>query len=507
MRKVGFVMGDEVVLTPEERLQVLSDALLASVIGKDNVSLKNRQILFGQIEPRIFRDENYIIYSVLYNFKEQGITPDADFYKMYLLRNEKVILNAKDYININAYADLGETEVVGYVSGVIKAYERLKTLGIMDTETFKLNLEKFKLEFKNTEMGVVFSKSRTILYDGLQVGKRYYQGYEDSLAFTKKSMADIDSLVSTTSGDGFVDASEYGMRERKDTKSEKIGDFGEISELNKLLGGIYTGVFYSILAPTKGGKSKFTSRMIHNIVVENGNNVAVWAHEGGKDLWLAQLRAIHFDYVYNRNESDVTKMKVGIDQNTIFKDTYPSEAVRELELASKTDLFTNPSYGKIILIDRPFKAETFIDEVETAVQMCNAKAVLVDYLQLIGSDGRNSKKNEYIGKAYQEALAYCKARNVAFISPAQFTQEFIKESSKQTSMRGAETRTAGGESAEIVRTPDINIGLYASVEDLQNHRMQIVSVPSRLCPVFSPIDIYCDLSTCMFSSLDNEVKE
>lgn len=497
-------MGDEVLLTPEERLQVLSDALMASIIGKDEVSRRNRQVIFGQIQPRIFRDENYILYSVLYNFKEQGITPDADFYKMYLLRNEKVILGAKDYININAYSDLGESEVVGYVLGVIKAYERLRTMAVLDTETFKLNLEKFKLEFKNTEMGVVYSKARTILYDGLQAGRKYYQGYEDSLAFTKKSMADIDALVTTTSGDGFVDASEYGMRERENTKAEKIGDFGEITELNKLLGGIYTGVFYSIMAPTKGGKSKFTSRMIHNIAVENGQNVVVWAHEGGKDLWLAQLRAIHFDYVYNRNESDVTKMKVGIDQNVIFKDEYPSEAVRELELASKTDLFTNPSYGKIILIDRPFKAETLIDEIETAVQMNNAKAVLVDYLQLITSDAHGAKKSEVIGKAYQACLAYCKARNVAFISPAQFTQDFIKESSKQTSMRGVETRTAGGESSEIVRTPDINIGLYASVEDLQNHRMQIVPVPSRLCPMFSPIDIYCDLSVCMFSSLESE---
>lgn len=497
-------MDAEVVLTPEERLQVVSDTLMASIIGKDKVSLRNRQIMFGQIEPRIFRNENYILYSVLYNFKEQGITPDADFYKMYLLRNEKLILNARDYININAYSDLGETEAVGYVSGVIKAYERLKTLGVLDTEDFKLNLEKFKLEFKNTEMGIVYSKARTVLYDGLQEGRRYYQGYDDSIAFAKKAMADIDSLVCTTSGDGFVDASEYGMRDKDETKSEKIGDFGELKELNNLLGGIYTGIFYSILAPTKGGKSKFTTRMAHNILVEHGNNIVVWAHEGGKDLWLAQLRAIHFDYIYNRNETDVTRMKVGIDQNTIFKGTYPSEAVKELELASRTDLFTNPSYGKLILIDRPFKAETFLDEIETAVQMCNAKAVLVDYLQLIGSDSRNAKKNEYIGKAYQGALAYCKARNVAFISPAQFTQDFIKESSKQTSMRGAETRTAGGESAEIVRTPDINIGLYASVEDLQNHRMQLVSVPSRLCPVFAPIDIYCDLSVCMFSSLDAE---
>lgn len=492
----------EDILTPEERLKVLSDSLLASVIGKDEVSKHNRQILFGQISPKIFRDENYLIYYVLHNFKEQHITPDTEFYTQFLLRSREVITKAVDYLNINAFSDLDEDPAVGYISGTIKAYERLKTLGIQDEDDFRLTLEKYKLEFKNAEMGIVYSKARTILYDGLQAGRKVYQGYEDSLSFTKKQMAEIESLVSTTSGSGFLDASEYGMKDSDDTKLEKIGDFGEIRELNEIYGGIYTSLFYSVVAPTKGGKSKFTTRLAHNLSVVYGNNGVVWAHEGGPDMWLAQLRAVHFDYVYNREETDVTKMKVGVSQNTILKNAYPSPAIKELETASRVDLFTNPSYGNIHLIDRPFNVETFLDEIETAVQLNNAKWVLIDYLQLIGSETTNAKKSEYIGKAYQKLLAYCKKRHVAVMSPAQFTQEFIKESGKQKNMKGVETRVAGGESSEIVRTPDINIGLYASMDDLENHRMQIVSIPSRLSQVYSPIDIYCDLGICMFSSLE-----
>lgn len=494
----------EDILTPEERLRVLSDSLLSSVIGKDEISKHNRQILFGQISPKIFRDENFVIYSVLYNFKENHITPDTEFYTQYLLRNKEVITKASDYLNINAFSDLDEDPAVGYISGTIKAYERLKTLNIQDEDDFRLSLEKYKLEFKNSEIGIIYSKARTILYDGLQVGRKFYQGYDDSISFTKKGIAEIESLVSTTSGSGFLDASEYGMKDSEDTKMEKIGDFGEIKELNEIYGGLYTSLFYSVLAPTKGGKSKFTTRLAHNLAVVNGNNGVVWAYEGGVDMWLAQLRAIHFDYVYNRSETDVTKMKVGVNQKSVLNQDYPSPAIKELETASRVDLFTNPSYGNITMIDRPFNVETFIDEIETAVQLNNAKWVLVDYLQLINCETSGVKKSEYIGKAYQKLLAYCKKRKVAVISPAQFTQDFIKESSKQKSMRGAETRVAGGESAEIVRTPDINIGLYASVEDLENHRMQIVSVPSRLSQVYAPIDIYCDLGICMFSSLDVE---
>ena len=84
-------MAEEVFLTPEERLAELSDQLISSSIGSDELSKSNRQLLFGQISPKVFKNENYIIFQVLYNFKDRGITPDEDFIKMYLLRNKKMI--------------------------------------------------------------------------------------------------------------------------------------------------------------------------------------------------------------------------------------------------------------------------------------------------------------------------------------------------------------------------------------------------------------------------------
>ena len=59
-----------------------------------------------------------------------------------------------------------------------------------------------------------------------------------------------------------------------------------------------------------------------------------------------------------------------------------------------------------------------------------------------------------------------------------------------------ELRTAGGESSEIVRTPDINLALYANADDMYRHRMTIMSVPSRLCEPFKNIEIYADLGPC-----------
>lgn len=500
-------MPDEVqeqqstILTPEENLSVLSDNLICSVIGSDDVAKDLRSILFGQLNEQVFRDENYVIYSVLYNFKDKGITPDTEFLKMYLMRNQKFLKESQQFINLTEFADLDENPIIGYISAVIKQFVRLQGVPTLSKDTFRLSIEKYKQEFSAFEISKAYSQSKIILYDGIQVGKRFYQGYNDSVAYIKKKIADVEAILDHTTGAGFIDSRKSAVVDNERTKPIKIGDFDLIKELNDVLGGIYTSMFYSVLAPTKGGKSKFTTRMAHTVAVKYGQNVSVYPHEGGYEAWWAQLRAIHYEYTYIRNGDSNSKV-VPLSQDDILKDNYPSETVKNLEQASRLDLFTNPQYGNFYMIDRPFYAETLVDEIETSVQLNDSKLVVIDYLQLISSMDNSKSKPQYIGKAYQEVLGYCKKRNVAVVSPSQFTQEFIKDMSRSKGGTAQETRTAGGESAEIVRTPDINIALYASIEDLIRREMSIISIPSRFCPPFPDIPIYADLCSCVFASYD-----
>ena len=382
-------MADEVYLTPEERLKSLSDILIQSIIKADDLSKDNRQFLFGQVSTKVFKDENYIIFSVLNNFKDKGITPDEDFLRMYLLRNSKLIKDSAEYIDMQAYADLDENLYVAYTSAVLKQFNRLLTLETVSQEEFRLTLEKYKQEFSAFEINKAYSQSKLILYDGVQVGRKLYQGYSDSVAYVKKKIADIEAVLDHTTGVGFIDSRTAGIEDDDEATPEKIGEFDLVQELNKNLGGIYTGIFYNIMAPTKGGKSKFTTRMIHDIAVVHGHNVSVWAHEGGYKAWWAQLRAVHFEYLYIRNADSNNKI-APLSQKDILYGNYPSESIKALEEASRLDLFTNPNYGVINMIDRPFKVETFIEEIETSVQLNNSKAILIDYLQLIGWDGKSS---------------------------------------------------------------------------------------------------------------------
>lgn len=494
-------MADEVFYTPEERLTQYGDLLIQSIIKTDGVSLSNRRYMFGQAPTEIFRNENYIIYTILFSFRDKNITPDSEFLNMYLLRNTKLLQNSRQYIDLTEFSSDEEDQYVAYTGAVLKKFNRLLQLEPLAEDDFKLTLEKYKVEYSNYEIGNAYSEGKLILYDGITNGRRLLQGYSDSTAYIKRKIAEIDGIMNSSSGNGFIDSTKEGVSDANASKPVKIGDFDLLEKLNSHLGGIFTEIFYSIIAPTKGGKSKFTTRMAHSVII-HGNGVSVWAQEGGYKAWWAQLRAIHYEYLYIRNKAENERV-APLSQKDILYGNYPSKEIQALEEASRLDLFTNPAYGRINMIDRPLQIENFIEDVDTSVKLNNSKFVLVDYLQLITSSDRNMPKNQVISKAYQSALAYSKLAKVAFVSPAQFTQDFMNEMAKSKDGKGHEIRSAGGESSEVVRTPDINIALYASVEDLIRKEMTIMSAPSRLAEPFPDIPIYADLRSCVFSDIDS----
>lgn len=493
-------MEEGEILTPEEKLEQYGDSLLAGMLGNDNKALFNRRLCFGQVQPEIFKDENYIVYKILYYLKDLNVVPDKDFCELYLKTNRNVIEKARSYINLEAYADIDEDKTVGYIVGVMKKFVRLKSLPELIPENFQLTLEKYKLCYKEIRVDEIYAQARIIASEGLTMGRKFLQGYEDSVSYVKSQTAQIDGLLSKDAGAGFIDCSNDEDDDTDNTKEiVKIGDFGDIHELNKAYGGIYSSIFYSIVAPTKGGKSKFCANLLHNVMVRHGNNVVAWAHEGGPTMFKAQMRAMHFNYFYNRT-GDIKKIIGGVTQDSIMKKSLPSKEVEQLEQASKTDLWHNESYGNLTIIDRPLNIETFIDDLKTAVELNNAKLVLIDYLQLMGSSA-NRPKAERIGEAYQKLLKFAKDYNVAVVSPAQFTQDFMKILSNAQDSSKVEVRTSGGESSEVIRTPDINIALYATPEDLMRKMITLLPMPSRLAAPFEKTEIYANLGTCEFASM------
>ena len=494
---------DSDIYSPEERLRMLSDTVLSSCVGGREINSYALQRLLSCVKPALFRDENYIIYSVLYAYRSKlkRLVIDEEFLKLFLNRNRGMIIKSKQYIDINAYGEVDGSVELGYIGGVVKHFKRLCGMGDSTVGEFELAFEKYLIEFKAIEADKIYSTARLVLTDGITIGRKKYFGFEDSENYTKVKLAELEGLVDTNQGTGFVNMCEILREEKAEEKKPiKIGDFDRIKALNDVYGGIYTSMFYQVLAPPKAGKTKFCARICHTACVKFGINVSVWAQEGGMDAWTAQMRAIHFDYTYNTGR-DVTEKKYGVTQEAISHDNFPSQELKELELSSKQDLESNLNYGSIQYIDRPFVVETFLDDIDTSVKENNSKLVIVDYLQLIGSVTGMSER-ERVAQAYRDALVYCKNNNIAFLSPGQFKQEVINDLLSRSDTGSADMRTAGGSSSEVFRTPDVILTLWASTQDLANNTMKILSTPARMSKAFPEIECVTDLGVCQFISVE-----
>lgn len=494
---------DYEVLSPEQRMKGFGDILLASALGSSEVAIKNRHFLFGNARIELFRDENYIIYSLLYNFKDRNITIDEEFVKLSLMRQQSLIEDASNArkIDINAYGEVDDSVSLGYIGGVMKYFSNLMKDEKVAPDEFQLVFEKYLIEYKAIETAKIYSDSLQIIGDGLKIGRKVLQGFEASRDYVKNNLARIEGVVDQNKGIGFINMAEVILNPKQEAKSVKISDFGALEELNNHYGGIYTGNLYTVMAPSKSGKSKFCARLAHTAMVNYGVNVSVWAFEGGYEAWTAQMRSIHFDFTYNTGVS-ATDVKIGVTQGAILHDRFPDGSpYKELEATSKLDLASNSAYGSTHFIDRPFRVETFLDEIDASVKANNSQMLIIDYLQLIDSE-KSMSERERIATAYPRLLEYCKKNNIAVVSPAQYKQDVVDELQRKKDGEARDMRTAGGGSYEIIKTSDVIFALWASTEDLSNNKMTIMPMPTRFYDAIPEFDIYVDLGYCQFMSLN-----
>lgn len=492
------------ILTPEERLRMFGDKVLSCCVGDKEIVPYALNKLLSVTNPRLFRDENYVLFSVLFAYrgKLKQLSIDDEFIKLYLNRNRKILQKARGYIDLNAYGEIDGSVELGYISGVVKHFKRLCSMGELSTKEFETMFEKYLIEFKTIEATRIYNQSSIILTDGMDLGRKHLMGFEDSYNFSRKQLAEIEGLVDFQRGSGFTKDREMILEEKIDgKKSYKISDFDRLEALNDVYGGIYTGMFYQFLAPPKSGKTKLCARIAHTTKVKYGNNVTIWAQEGGKEAFLAQLRAIHFDYTYNTNV-DISEKKFGISQDVILKDKFPTEDLRQLEMSSKLDFASNTDYGVIDFIDRPFEVETFLDDIDASIKENNSTLLIIDYLQIIQSAGNKSER-ERVSDAYISLLNYCKDNNIAVITPGQYKQEAFNALLAKGTTADADMRTSGGTSAEVLRTPDVILALWATTTDLLNNKMKFLSMPSRMNVTFPEIKANIDLCTCQFISVKN----
>ena len=217
-------MSEETVLTPEQRLKGFGDILLAGALGSSETAIKNRQFLFGHARMELFRDENYVIYSLLYKFKDRNITIDEEFVKLSLMRQQSLIEESSDLrkIDINAYGDVDDSPILGYIGGVMKYFSILMKEEKVAPDEFQLVFEKYLIEYKAIETKKIYADSLQIIGDGLKIGRKFLQGFEASRDYVKNGLARIEGVVDQNKGVGFINMTEVILNPKQEAKSIKI---------------------------------------------------------------------------------------------------------------------------------------------------------------------------------------------------------------------------------------------------------------------------------------------
>lgn len=479
--------------------EVLSNevVIFSSVFSTDEGVYRRKQdLLLTFNTANVFKNEFYIFYIVTKDFPK--VIPNADFIRLFLQTN-RAVFQKNQNIELANYR-MGDTDpYVEFVNSCLSLFEECSKREVSDVDYYRA-LEMHKMEYINRKSIEILEESAVILSEGVTKGNRVLRGYEDMRQNLKQNFVKLDNMMNKTDRKGIITYG-YTDNEEDEYQLQRITTFG-IEELDKHLGGIYEGDMVSLLAPAKGGKSRFSTYVLHNAVVNHGQNVVMWSIENGWKGWEALIRARHFNWFYNSRITDATQMRI-IDADMIRKGEYPSPEFRELELASWTDLKSNSSYGRITNIDHDFDFDTFIEVIDNAVNEFGAKLICVDYLQLITGGPKGMTKNERIAEAYKRMLQYLKKKKIAGIFPAQLKQTVVGDLRKvdPDELINMELRDSAGESYEVIKTPDVNLSLYGTVEDIRNGTMKLLSIPSRNSQPFEPIDLYVDLGSCTFSSI------
>jgi len=482
--------------------ETIEQTLFSAVIGNGGSVRRRQELVTTFASYDVFKDVYYVLYSVVKEFPNIEIT--KDFMLLYLQSN-KAIFSQSSSVDLNKFS-LGDSDpFVEFGLNCVAIFEEC-IKKVVEDESFYRSLEMFKMQYVNVHSITILEESAIILSEGIKSGRKTLSGYSDMRSNLRDKFQKLDNIVEKKDRKGII---VYGNNDNEDeiTDGVKLVTTFGIAPLDKAIGGIYEGDMVSAMAPSKGGKSRFATYVLHNAIVNHGVSSVMWSVENGNKGWEALIRARHFQWFYNERYADIAKHKM-VNSDMIRKGEMPKELF-EMEKASWADLRLNTSYGRIANIDEDFDLDNFLEVLDNAVNEIGAKFVCIDYLQLIGDStkyGNKAAKNERIADAYKKCLQYLKKKKIGGFFPAQLKQSFVGSLSKldDKDIINAELRDSAGESYEVIKTPDVNLALYGTVESMREGRMKLISVPSRNSSSFEPIDMYCDLGTCSFYPIVKE---
>ena len=453
----------------------------------------------------IFQDEYAIFYDIMINLNAKVF--DINQLESIIDTNRDLVLDSP-HVNIEKYSSTQsgtqatEDEKIEAIKINLKEQFILLSNMYVSEDEFNSSCSIFIDWFQKQYMLQTAQSMARIMsnqgYEERKPGKRTkkYSGFADCKAFYNENIKILSELDTTDRVRSVVvneDWLEDELQDEGKVDEEALMPIG-LTEIDSTMGELRRGNMLGILGPPKGGKTRFTNFVVSQ-ALHRGLNVCIWSLEGTTDEWIAtQLAAMI------KREHNISFNSKDILQKKYINNTNEKEAVQRAKIKMATD----EKIGRLSFIESAAYVETFLDVLETHYENENPFDVLVidQLIDILSLNGKT--KTERISQAYQELKIFISKRMkkpVLAIIPAQLKQDvvdFLRKNPGETI-----DVTAGGESAETIRTPDEVIGLFSSKEERAANTMHIYSVASRHSGNFQDFLVKTDLRCCHFESDPN----
>lgn len=464
---------------------------------------KNTSTLLSRIPVNIFKNEYWVMYTILEKANQMKVRLGYDQFHQIVLSNLSVIVNSP---SVSLFKEDGLTDrelqekLLDYL---LAEYDALVEQPIMEDE-LEGNMNLYIDAWAEEAMRDVAAKQMQIINEGLKIGKTFYKGAIDAQVYARKAFDRIR---------GLVDGDESLLSESIDTSKDSVADIQrkmQEQELNSVPvanSGIdaidsearayYKGEIITIQAGTGVGKTRFAVNISYNGMAM-GSNVLYLSFEQKSTRIYPMFLARHIletggDYP-------------DLSDKDLIRGTYSFER-EPIKVEAETDMTESENLGRLRIEGRSLRASELRDYISRVWdEGFHFDILVIDYFGLLDTSDSNNRYNELTNAVNMIKSEVKSFKGVGFLA---IIPNALKPEAEAELAKGGDgvqiSKIGGTESQYINRASDHVYTLYQDTDMKNDFEMRIFQSKMRLGDADPSVMAEVSLGKCYFC--DKEVDE
>lgn len=327
----------------------------------------------------------------------------------------------------------------------------------VDVSKFRYAVSRFQELRESEALAGVLTNSMKALTGGIELDKKVYRGLKDAKALLDKGMIEIREKIATDTPEGEPRLEIREVWETYQTTKNNPdtirGIQSGLSIVDEVTYGANRGELHVIGGFTGAGKSVYLMNVAWHAAIVQGKNVFVATAEMPKSQWRMRLICRHTQY-------DKLGIGPGLRYTEIKRGTLPPEGEEALKYCLE-DFGSNPSYGKVYILQLPAKAnlEYLRAKMNQIQARWNIDLLVVDYLSLMSSPRKRVSQREELDDLLMEAKQLALTFNSGIGVPLLTAHQMNRSSWETAKKTGRYTLSSFAGTSETEKSSDCALWL------------------------------------------------